>query len=118
MIDLIDRQEAIKEIKKYFNGLPIVVHSDMLKIIQGLPSAEPISQIKWERDTAIAQLKELGYGLGEKPKKGKWISEGQKDKGLNFWMHCSMCGYKTIDAPSSRTNFCPNCGAGMRGGEE
>ena len=25
-------------------------------------------QIKWERDTAIAQHKELGYGLGEKPK--------------------------------------------------
>lgn len=47
------------------------------------------------------------------PKKGKWISEGQKNKGFNFWMHCSLCGYKTIDAPSSRTNYCPNCGARM-----
>ena len=27
---------------------------------------EPCEQIKWERDTALAQLKELGYGLGEK----------------------------------------------------
>ena len=31
-------------------------------------SAEPCEQIKWERDTAIAQLKELGFGLGEKPR--------------------------------------------------
>ena len=28
----------------------------------------PCAQIMWERDTAIAQLKELGYGLGEKPR--------------------------------------------------
>lgn len=28
-------------------------------------SREAYDQIKWERDTAIAQLKELGYGLGE-----------------------------------------------------
>lgn len=27
---------------------------------------ELFDQIKWERDTAIGQLKELGYGLGEK----------------------------------------------------
>ena len=29
---------------------------------------EPCEQIKWERDTAIKQLNELGYGLGEKIK--------------------------------------------------
>ena len=28
--------------------------------------AEIMEQIKWERDVAIEQLKELGYGLGEK----------------------------------------------------
>lgn len=27
-----------------------------------------ISQIQWERDTAIEQLKELGYSFGEKPR--------------------------------------------------
>ena len=30
---------------------------------------EVIEQIKWERDTAVEQLKELGYGLGEKVNK-------------------------------------------------
>lgn len=28
-------------------------------------SREAYEQIKWERDIAIAQLEELGYGLGE-----------------------------------------------------
>lgn len=31
-----------------------------------LISKELFDQIKWERDIAIGQLKELGYGLGEK----------------------------------------------------
>ena len=39
-------------------------------VVENLPSAEQdreyIEQIKWERDTAISQLKDLGYGLGEK----------------------------------------------------
>lgn len=114
MNDPIDRQKAIemleKGIREYGDEYGI---SDAICDLDDMPSAEPISQIKWERDTAIAQLKELGYGFGEKPKKGNWISEGQKNKGINFWMHCSLCGYKTIDAPSSRTNYCPNCGARM-----
>jgi len=41
----------------------------MFNNIMALLEQEPCcEQIKWERDTAIAQLKELGYGLGEKPK--------------------------------------------------
>lgn len=37
---------------------------------QGLKDSkqETCEQIKWERDTAIKQLNELGYGLGEKIK--------------------------------------------------
>jgi hypothetical protein len=48
--------------------------------IRALPSVQPkpkpecsCEQIKWERDMAIAQLNELGYGLGEKPRTGHWI---------------------------------------------
>ena len=33
-----------------------------------------LEQIMWERDTAIQQLKDLGYSLGEKPKKGDLIN--------------------------------------------
>ena len=35
---------------------------------KGQPYREYINQIRWERDLAIQQLKDLGYGLGEKPR--------------------------------------------------
>lgn len=41
-----------------------------LNEVESIPPAQPkkgvIEQIKWERDVAIEQLKNLGYGLGEK----------------------------------------------------
>lgn len=49
---------------------------------------EYIEQIKWERDTAIQQLKELGYGLGEKVRTdGGTISRQAAIDAL-----CSVCG--------------------------
>ena len=49
-----------------------------------------LEQIMWERDTAIQQLKDLGYSLGEKPKKvlpsvennGDFIS---RERLINEW---------------------------------
>lgn len=48
--------------------VPYVHYDDMVKCIKNLPSVQPqsLEQIKWERDTAIEQLKLLGDGLGEK----------------------------------------------------
>ena len=39
--------------------------------IEALKQQEYTEQIRWERDIALEQLKELGYSLGEKPK--QWI---------------------------------------------
>lgn len=43
----------------------------IMQDILDLPSVTPqsLEQIKWERDTAINQLKELGYGFGERIEK-------------------------------------------------
>jgi len=46
-MDLIEREAAIKEIRKYFAGLPIRVHYDMLELVRNLPSAHqwiPVSE--------------------------------------------------------------------------
>ena len=43
--------------------------------------------------------------------KGEWRHDGSRWKNRCI---CSACGYKLFDAP---TNYCPNCGARMRGGE-
>lgn len=100
MSDLISRDQAIEAISK----LPVKVDNlgytwmiagDVLKQIDTIPSAES------ER------------------KKGEWIKEdlsGYLTPGGNSIYHCSECGHTEGPWPHPRlTNFCPSCGANMRG---
>lgn len=48
-------------------------------------------------------------------KKGKWIPYS---KVYECRYECSSCGYHLIGIHESEANFCPNCGADMRVGEE
>ena len=64
MDDLISRQDAID----------LLLDKGLITAaiyVERMPPVQPeiIEQIRWERDTAIQQLAELGYGLGEKQKK-------------------------------------------------
>ena len=86
-MDLISRQDALDamntwdkfgcdpdgKLVRYDDNnhyVPYVHYDDMVYVIRHLPSVQPdrgyVEQIKWERDLAIQQLKDLGYGLGEK----------------------------------------------------
>ena len=57
--DCISRQAAIDMIEKYFNGLPIAVHYDMIAMIHRLPTAQPEPQwIPCERE-----LPEVGRSI-------------------------------------------------------
>ena len=56
--------------------------------IKALRARQTCDQIRWERDVAIHQLADLGYGLGEKQKTNS----------------------------SETPNYCPFCGAKMEGG--
>ena len=47
---------------------------------------------------------------------GTWIHDGCEFKGGNDWVHCSKCGH--LEVMASRSNYCPNCGADMRGDTE
>ena len=62
-------------------------HRHFLKILRDLPSAQP------ER------------------KKGEWITQE-----FGSWAECSEC-HELYDIPMAHSNFCPNCGADMRGAE-
>ena len=66
-------------------------------------------QVMWERDVAIDQLKELGYGFGEKPRTGHWIF----DEILYKHYYCSECKSMGVDY----WDYCPNCGAKMKEGD-
>ena len=95
MRDLISRQQAIEAVEKsmYENphenaiirGMHDHEHRHFLTILMGLPSAQP-----------------------ERPK-GKWIHQVKFSR-----VECDQCGkvFRNSFAPK---NFCPNCGADMRG---
>ena len=60
----------------------------------------------------------------ENRQNGKWIDQGwhgdwqfETDGRGNCWheYECSLCRYRK---KGGRSNFCPHCGADMRGGEE
>lgn len=44
-------------------------------------------------------------------KTGKWITQE-----FGSWAECSEC-HELYDIPIAYSNFCPNCGAKMNGGE-
>lgn len=107
-------QNTKKDVWFAIKDLPTFSLSDSVENKGDTVSRVAYEQIMWERDTAIQQLKDLGYGLGEKPKenKGEWIR-------TRTWEHdgelyCSVCGSAPYDERDCG-NFCPNCGADMRG---
>lgn len=49
------------------------------------------------------------------PVRGEWIVK-EDENCFATWDYCSICGFSTGFAGSSHyINFCPNCGADMRG---
>ena len=101
MSDLIKREDVlellnsrVKSSKGIYGDLGGAV-SGVRELIKVMPSAEP------ER------------------KNGEWIKEdlsGYLTPGGNSIYHCSECGHTEGPWPHSRlTNFCPSCGADMRG---
>ena len=99
-----------------------------IKVFKNFPSAVPerekgdtvsrvvYEQIMWERDIAIQQLKDLGYGLGEKPRKGEWIPVYGKNGKTIMSYKCSVCEFHPKHAII--TDFCGGCGADMRKEEQ
>lgn len=49
-------------------------------------------------------------GYAEPVRHGRWVFMG-------LWEECSGCGY-AISVDDKRTNYCPNCGAKMDGGDK
>ena len=87
-----------------------------------------VDQIRWERDTALSQLEQIGKGLGSKmddivallkeqeevePKTGHWI---WLQNCANEGVYCSECHTKMFDRyPMKKklSQFCGHCGAKM-----
>ena len=102
MSDLISRQEAIDALDKRFDNVPMEQTAEILKLRK--------------------DLRELP-SIQSKQKRGKWIY-GEDEYGIDGY-HCDKCGFfvpwdythKFINYIEDY-NFCPNCGADMRGEQD
>lgn len=95
--DLISREDALTEL----NGACSNWQDDarVQEIVMALPSAEPKTG-KWIRKTEVLN------------------SDGQQ--GRYYWHECDQCGERppyTKFMNENLSNYCPNCGAKMGGGD-
>ena len=86
---------------------------DRKEVIEILKRNKPTSdprrcgiELREAVDMAIEALRE------SERKKGKWISELKEDG--DSLLRCSICNYP-VSYFWGRTNFCPECGADLRG---
>ena len=89
-------------------------------VYDALPSAQPekvciakitLSEEQVREAVEKAKSETVQVFSSEQPerKKGKWIDKSNGIEGA--WNYCSVCGEQAIDL----YDFCPNCGADMRG---
>lgn len=68
---------------------------------------------EWRDEKILEAIAELPSA---EPKVGKWERHYSRPNVYEdlFW-HCSECGYRSSDNWADKFNFCPHCGADMRG---
>ena len=108
-MDLIDRQAAIDALVNE----TIYTHEELVEYCEKLITGKDLwANGIYDSIKAIEQLPSA------QAKRGKWISADAMFGGVPFY--CSECGENTRDTVMGkpRWNFCPNCGADMRGEQD
>ena len=106
--DLIRRHAAIDALNEYFARI------EKLKR-RGLTKGEKAISL----DT-VGTIKTLPSAQPER-KMGKWVGYNaddpvwQRDDGTPVFLECSACQAFVINNGAANWNYCPNCGADMRG---
>ena len=121
--DTISRRAAIDALDKRFDNVPMEQTAEILmlrKDLRELPSAQPeiteddVKEYCRKRCLIVVTsnfYEEMMKRWSQhERKRGKWTNEN----GADGWNRCSVCGELAIDL----FDFCPNCGADMRGGKK
>lgn len=107
--DVISRQQAVKVI------LADKIVGKSLIVMKALGDGRLALTLNDACDRHIRAIEHLPSAEPER-KRGKWIpqnmnkSNGMASTAVYYYPKCSVCGWS-----SNYTNFCPNCGADMRG---
>lgn len=112
MSDLIDRNDAVEAIE--FEKVYITAYKGNSNGY--VSEGNPFKQYNKGLDDAIKVVNSLASAKPER-KKGEWIVTSEfKDC---RYVKCNQCKVTQVFYYNkSLTNFCPNCGADMRGGNE
>ena len=127
MADLIDRIELMRQIAEFGREIP---KDQVMEVIARVPTAEStenearLLKLKGALNVAadavndavrvietIEALPSADRQKGEWNVLGEWVSRN----GCYGVAYCSECNY---ELRGNNTNFCPNCGADMRGEDE
>lgn len=87
----------------------------LLKIIQDFKEMTGCEDVLVVQKDAMKAWDENGvaYTMQPEQKKGEWLYSRTEMAGVGFFI-CSACGEDEYSA----TDFCPNCGADMRGDQD
>jgi DNA-directed RNA polymerase subunit RPC12/RpoP len=144
--DLIKRSDAIKALcdavdnKGNYEGEWLYT-DEFCKAIDSVPSAD--NEVIGKLKTAIeneeickncptterisgenllgAMALGFSYGMEADRPQGEWVTEYNGNGWNDYWNYtCSNCGkkYERADAVLYKANFCPNCGARMKGADD
>ena len=97
--------------------------NSVLKWLPPDPCGQEEKEYPFETDICVSMMQEIEDAptIESEQKKGKWI-DGHRMKfdGTFYWFRqCDQCGYERNDCDTEKdTNFCPNCGADMRGDKD
>ncbi len=105
MSDYIKREDAIERLS---------YHTDFYQNDREFGTEEMLY-----KDSALNEISELPSADVRENVTGEWIEKkpmnfGKCVNGLGSIFKCSVCGEEIL---CCTTNYCPNCGADMRGGE-
>lgn len=106
MSDLISRSELKKAIKEEICNFELPISAnEIMPIIDNAPTVDIskliliVAKRSGKREMMLNALRPTG----------EWLEIGK------YQVECDQCHY---DDCAIKTNFCPNCGADMRGGRE
>lgn len=114
MTDLIKREDATKAMAKAVGRILYDAEEISRHVMNSIPSAEPTIEIDADQ---LAKLLREGWTIHSEPKQGEWIVHFDDLFPEESTEECSVCHAEQL-INGNDDNFCPNCGARMKGADD
>lgn len=113
MAEYIEREAALKRLQMQLLNLEIDQDKgDYSELCENRGARDAL-------DEAIYDIRTLKAADVQPAKRGKWLIKENHfhSCGIMLYAECSCCGHTCSTTESEHNNYCPNCGADIRGDE-